>query len=339
MISLLAGINFISSAVYSAPCGGGGIHGVQIAEYCFDCSVESDGICPIDFGVAPENCIVDPDCIQLDAFWSLNGNAPISDDIFYLAENPKKNYSMVVPNTGLTSGTVNFYVFKSDTFLKKVNATVGAGGKVIGIFEANSTTFLAAATKYTISFEAEISGENKTSNDLKINATLEDFPSPTLTCAGYTNATSCNADADNAAPSNRSFTLTTSGGEVCRYTNRSNCTWSDSLNCTTVKWTYANASNNDSCTSVYNIGPGESTTACSYIEGAKQGNCELGDAFFKVVYNPTIPSSGCASWTSEAIPCPRKLQLPFFGVFGFLASILIISGIYLIINKKRRIVI
>jgi hypothetical protein len=77
-------------------------------------------------------------------------------------------------------------------------------------------------------------------------------------------------------------------------------------------------------------GCADANVACKYVEEARIGSCDAGDDFFKVVYNSSQVE--CESWTSNAIPCPRQLRVPFFGFYSFIISLLIIGLVYFL-NK------
>jgi len=308
------------------------LHGVYIDRWCFNCGA-NDGICPEDFGII---CIDDdPDCPpETRALWSLDNISieKITDDPLLINTFPNgKILYMVVEDTGLSTGTVNFMVYEDDTLDDKIGegieGEIDENGIAIGIFEINDAKDLNGVSDpediYEIFFMADVLGDSYSSDILNVNLTLEEEGEASV-CGDY-DVDDCNKDPDGAA---EKMILSIFGDteyeepEGCTYFHEGNCTWNftGTEECNFLNWTEEDENNDpDICEEVSDL-------VCGYSEKGRIGDCKLGDDFFKVIYNST--QSGCEGWTSNLIPCPEELRVPFFGFYGFIISILIIGLIY-----------
>lgn len=327
LISLIAITSFASAA---SQCATQGVHGVEIAGYCFDCG-ESDGICPEDFGVSEADCPGDNDCTYVSSgFWSLNGinmiqgnnqNHPLHLDSTYTIEN--KRLYLIVTNTGQTSGNIALDIFENgdNTKLETRNAKINS----LGVATGNWTADFNDAGVHKVYFK----WGNKQFNNLYINFTIGSESADV--CADYTisGETICNNDPDRIGGDISNIEYYPSENEnTCQFFDISKCTWANGK-CSLEIETKLNESynNNLDCNAYFNNNP----KSCVYNEN-KEGNC-VTDDFFRITYTST--ANDCPQLTPAVIPCPQRLRVPFFGIFGFITSIIVISLIYLVLNKRK----
>ena len=335
VLLLLGSINFVFAQCPITP----GAHGVKIGDQCFDCGM-SDGICPIEFGVT-EACF-DPDCPSGN-YWSRYSieGFPLqsSEDDPRIIDLTKENkLFLIITNTGLNEGDdVNFDVKEKDGLLdaddeiKTITGEVNSFGTAIGNYSIKDIEDLNEPEEdenkegeiLELYFEANVGGDLITSTILYVNTTYEAIEIGS--CGDYELEEECNNDdyqvGDDGLPADN---VTGS----CTYHYDGKCNWEEGI-CIKQTWQYADSANPEDCSEAVEV-------PCSYSESEKIGDCNVDD-FFKISYTPTQVQEGCAAYTTGPIPCPQKLKIPFFGIYGFIASIFIISGIYFLLLRRQEI--
>jgi len=144
-------------------------------------------------------------------------------------------------------------------------------------------------------------------------------------CGDYDNPTDCEDDPEKVGNLGVKSPVERPEGTECFYHRTGECKWDNGCYKTITE--IADEGNEDEekeCDAAL----GE----CQYTEGQKIGSCETED-FIQIVYTSTDPS--CEEWTSEPIPCPRELKVPFFGIYGFITSIFAICMIYFFLKRRE----
>jgi len=338
-VFLIIGILSMTNFVLAHFCQGDPVdtskHGVEIDGECFNCGVD-DGICPIDFGVAEADCPgEETDCgteITATYFWSKDGTTNMGDKLAIdMASDLPVKLKIVGLNTGLTDENYDVDVHEYDYGAigndEDLGTVVGVvtSGKLIAEYNISEMKNITGTSDpenseageafYELYFE--IPG-TKTTNIPRLNITFDYGTEAPKTCEDYTIGTECNA-----VPTKEDSR--TNG--ACVYLFDVSCSWNGTV-CKTITGPET-AENPEECTDAVAV-------SCTYNEAQKTGDECKRDDFFRVSYTPIVGSSSeCTAWTSQPIPCPQTLKLPFFGIFEFLISLGLISIIYVFLIKKE----
>ena len=358
LVLLVIGLLATTSFIIAQGCGGrsdeyGEIHGVEIDGECYDCGAD-DGICPEDFGVSQEDCTNegarprDPDClgpVTEEAFWSEDGDTAILTEPFEVDMFGSTTIHMVVTNTGLPEDTTVYFTIEEsdgllddgdliDDALGTFEGIVVAGGKAIGNMTINDSDDLGPDSEgiYELLFNAEDAGETwSNSASIDINWTdLGGGPSPG-SCDWYNDnggESACNEDAYGTSRPSPECARDPVG--TCTYACDSNCTWNINTSiCENLEWEYLEPGNETPCD--------VSDVICSYVEvaGAQIGDCAVDDSY-KISYQDTSGQAECEDWISGPIPCAQRLQVPFFGFYSFISSMIAICLVYVFLIQKRK---
>lgn len=306
-------------------------HGIYISEAtpspCIYCG-DDDGICPEDFG-AECGGIIDDDCVYEEtAFWSANGLTPSTKINVVLDET---TVYMIINNIAVSSGeSVSFTIKENDLLgLDNIVGTddkVVSNGKVVGewiveeedLEKVNKFFFTAESGDWSLNSKGYDYGVVEINDSIFID-------SEESICADYLILEECEADnesvGDNSLPSDEEYST------GCWLTYTGSCGWDNTTNtCAQFTTSKERADNSENCTEV------EEKT-CSYPNEEKIGDCSAGEQFFIVKYNSL--DVGCDPWETQPIPCPAQLRLDFFGFYGLIMSISLISLIYFFLIKKE----
>jgi hypothetical protein len=336
LISYLIAMSSFVLALH--PCQelyGADAHGVEIDGECFNCGIE-DGICPEDFG-ADCSETGDPECpTTKDGWWSESATgtpaASSSEDTPLLIDLVNgQDVFMVVTNTGKANQDILFAIQELDNpilldghdDLGSVLVQSDENGRAVGTFSISSIDDLNEIGSDENSegdvLELEFTAEG-ISRVLWINTTMEGGDQNNKNCTIYTTTEDCTADADNQG----GVEHVREDGD-CNYLSYTVCSWNGSACLNDLGPETAEDPN---CVNTRDV-------TCSYTSGDPIGDCKVEDAF-KATYVPVEGSPAeCEAWQSGPIPCPQQLKVPFFGLYGFLASMFIISIIYLFVLRKQ----
>lgn len=333
-ISLIsAGYHPICNPGDNPDIGGVYIAGAPAPGPCYNCG-KKDDICPVDFGA--ECTVVDPDCEEV-AFWSLNGNTKITDLKINLDRG--KDLKMVVANLPpeYEDGTVSFDVYEQDggfdDFLNEdspITATI-TNGKAVAEYEITadiSTLNLNENPEEVISeLYFEVSGDWEGASDiLNVEAGYDVI----TMCGDYEELDSCEADAEGVGTFTSTENVTYGYGDDClRRENGEECVWYEEGEECLQKYSYEYHPDNDQ---KFCVKP----DSCVYSE-SKTGDCSVDDFFtIKNTLVTYLSEDDCTtSFNLGPLPCPPSLQVPFFGMYGFVMSALVISLIYIFVLLRK----
>jgi len=159
----------------------------------------------------------------------------------------------------------------------------------------------------------------------KLSVTKSDSPPhEIIICANYTNPTDCDGDIEHVGNFTGTWYNYTDDPQCWVRRNGIGCEWDDSCE---QKTDYEYDPNNHLDCSP--IGPGDS---CIYSQSII-GNCADGDEYIIVQYTST--TQGCDSF-SRTLPCVGQIALPFFGIFNFIITLVIVGFIYLFLVKRKK---
>ena len=324
VLCLLVMTGFVIAQDHPCEAGNESVNGVYIGGVCFNCGSD-DGICPMDFGAICE--VNDPDCPQIPIyFWSAEDDESTQIDTLFVDLSVGKTIKAVGVNTGL-SGEVTIEIYEDDTLsaddsLGTITGTV-TNGKLVGTYVIEEENDITGGKdddghdgEYELFFE--VNGER--SNTLI--TTFDILGGDVIdSCGDYNTNETCIEDLENVGGDVSNLPAPDPVGD-CVFGWEGMCVW-NSTDC--KQETRQITISGTDCI--------PSDVTCSYTEGAPIGNCDAGDDFYQITYE--TDDVGCEDWTSNPIPCARRLRLPFFGFFGFIISALMISLIYLFLNKTR----
>ena len=324
------------------------IHGVEIDGECFNCGVD-DGICPTDFGVSEANCPgEETDCgagptPEQNAYWSLSATnpTPITNNYIKIDRDVGKTLYMIVENTGLANNDpVTFKVYEDDgatgdDILNESKIGYVSNGRAVGNYTVRNIGDVngeAGATPaqdpepgdvYELRFRSGEGTSWMTASDPEVVVNLSIEAAAILSCSDYDDNITCAANTYHVGFSEGE--LSDYQGECQRRQDGVGCLWTGTVCGQNTSYYYPDT-NPTNCD--------ETQVSCSYTEAQKTGNECKSDDFFKVSYTSSNPIE-CPAWTSQPIPCPQQLKLPFFGIVEFFISLCMISLIYMILIKKE----
>lgn len=342
------------------PKGNSSIKGVFINGACYNCG-DADEVCPLIYGAncGSEEIYRDVDCVYTETrFWSLNSNGGSTIEGGKVTINVIAGLDLylVITETGLLAGTEvtfeirdkNFIGFDLvDTITAQVDNTSGknaiatwhiedsgAGAAIVQSILDSSDGFGETAGDepfYFVAYETDReewhgASESGVSNNLKISITFGGVSYET--CADYTTFKEDACEADIGDVGDNPVVVTRDG---CNYGTTGYCAWYSQEDKCIQMQSNETVLNEDAeaCTN-----PEPRAFPCSYPNEVKIGSCADGDEFFKVRYSAPSTQTECASYETQLIPCPETLKLPFFGLYGIVMSLSLISLVYFFYRKE-----
>ena len=268
--------------------------------------------------------------IQTNAFWSLNGNTPISTLDVTIGITTVK---LVLQNSGLSQGTnVSFDIKEDDLVLndniRTENASIDSNGTAVANWTITQAD-LDSATDGILNEDFDdmtffFTANGDTSNILDITIVgSADACSDIVICSDYPDEASCENDdalcqvAQDSVPSNVDCD---DDFRDCR------CIFDEDTN---------------SCESGFDQnddGSPPPVGTCIFVSNTTD-TCDDGFLSYSWVagWSGAIEDrpAECVDG-SRTIECPAEIQLPFFGVYNFIVIILIIAFIYTILILRRK---
>lgn len=321
VLCLLVTTSFVIAQDHPCEAGNESINGVYIGGECFNCG-EEDGICPEDFGAICE--VSDPECPQIPIyFWSEDESTQI--DTLFVDMSVGKTIKAIGVNTGL-SGDVNIEVYEDDGIsgddsLGTIIGTV-TNGKLIGTYVIEEADNITGGKTDDPDLEYELYFKVNGERSNTLITTFDYLGAEEIdSCGDYKNQSACNNDTENVGGDVSNIPPPDPVGD-CVFGWEGMCVW-NSTDCKqeTIQITISGTD----CI--------PSDVTCSYTEGPQIGDCDAGDDFYQITYETN--DIGCEDWTSNPIPCARRLRVPFFGFYGFIVSALMIGLIYVFLKVKK----
>jgi hypothetical protein len=317
------------------------IQGVYIDGVCYDCGADDD-VCPSDYGavcggIADDDCVYDP-----VGFWSLDGSTKFTG-VFDVDPTVGRDVYLVVQNTGVDAGIdISFDIYEDDPVddddMGSILCTVLSDNSCNVTWTVDQDSLepgygSVGDQESTIDDLSEPGGilyfiaDGIVSEDLKLNITYEIVEPEITSCSGYLDPDNCTDDnesvGDNNLPEDKEYS------PDCFLTYDGDCVWTGTDECsqTTTTKKRTNPPNPDTCAEVEEV-------TCTYPASLEQkGSCTGGEQFFTIKYISDTPAT-CDSWETQPIPCPAKLRVPFFGIYGIIATLSIIALIYGFLIKR-----
>ena len=252
---------------------------------------------------------------SLNIYWSDDGINKISNlDVITGTTSVK----MVLKNSGLAQGTiVNFNIYEDDLFLDDYIKTVTAVIDINGEATAEWTIILEDLEKTLNDYgELFFEANNQVSDYLTLNLLEVSECQSIILCSDYENENSCINNncqiAETGAPSD----VDCNDPTISCY-----CSW------------------NAQCDFEFELEEGNVTVGtCTFVEST---NDDCSDGFLSyswiATWNDALETQPAeCSDGSRVIECPAQIQLPFFGVYNLIATIILIAIIYLIIILRKK---
>ena len=257
----------------------------------------------------------------LQVFWADIGGNLVSIIIVSVGDTTIK---LFLENSGLPIGTqVSFDIWEDDTFLDDFIRTVNAS------VDSNGT----AVAEWTITQEDIDRTVDYDEFYFEVNGVISAFLSITfieglncnevITCLDYTNQNLCEND-----------------NTLCQVASDSipeDVDCSDPLIDCFCLWNVTGNACNPAFTETEE-GTGIEIGTCEYISETND-NCDDGFLVYSWIADwsgTEVTRPGECVDGSRTIECPAQIQLPFFGIYNFIATVLIIAGIYAVLILRRR---
>jgi len=226
-------------------------------------------------------------------------------------------------NSGLPNGTsVNFSIYENDPFLddfiRTIYATVDANGKVVAEWTVTQADLDKTPNDYS---QFYFIANSRTSAYLAITIATGLKCNQVISCLDYSNQNSCGADTCNVAYSSIPNDVNCNDPLINCF-----CSWN-------VSQTVCNpAFIQDNETTGLTVG------TCTYLSETGD-NCNDGFLTYSWIANwdgtnVTRPAE-CIDG-SRTLECPALIQLPFFGIYNFIAAIFFIALIYIILTLRHQ---
>ncbi len=261
-------------------------------------------------------CCSLPGVQPLSLFWSSDGTSEISSlDIVPGTTSVKAE----IKGSGLSQGTnMNLSIFENDPilddYITSVNAVVGVNGSAT----AEWTVTMGDLQKTSDYAEFYFEMGNSKSNYLSLNVLNVSECNNIVICSDYSSQSMCQTDTCGVSSKNPPLNVSCNGFDSDCF-----CEWS-SNKC---------GFGFDTINTETNITIG----TCVFDENSVD-DCSDGFLSYSWVTswtgNPEDKPSSCADG-SRVIECPAQVQLPFFGIYNVLLSIIIIIVIYLALNYRK----
>lgn len=251
-----------------------------------------------------------------NTYWSNDSTNEISNLTVITG---KTSIELILKNSGLSQGTVvSFNIYENDLFLddfiRTINATVDSNGNAVAGWTITLEDLAKTLNDYT-QFYFKVN--NEIGNYLNLNVLKISECQNIVLCSDYSSSASCGNDNCQIAINNIPNNVDCSDPAINCY-----CSWNTQC---------------DSEFKLTNTGTNTTIGTCTYVENTAD---DCSDGF--------LSYSWISAWTgaqkdkpaecvdgSRVVECPALIQLPFFGIWNLIASILLIVVIYFIIFKRK----